>query len=68
MSVSLPDATRIVTAWSVHPMADQASAVSIHSLPARFEGVLAAARERLARLDTVWSPSGEPIVTGAAAN
>ncbi len=59
--VSLPDDEHVATSWAVHAMTrDRPSTISVHDIPATFDAALTAARETLARLSAIWSPSGAP--------
>jgi hypothetical protein len=49
----------IITAWACHAMTrDKPRYVTVHRLPRNFDEALAAASERLAALNTTWSPAG----------
>ena len=52
---------RILTSWAPHAMLhDKPNYMTLHQLPTDDAALLAAATERLRRLDAVWSPAGPP--------
>lgn len=53
---------RVMGTWAVHPMAqERPTHVSLHVLPFGLDAALAAAKTRLQRLETVWTPALAPV-------